>query len=216
VSEENPATVDKRDSGAVVDTKAPDSTALAIAFYTAARAEVVQRIVLRDTTMLAWITTSGVLLGLAVKDSSENSEMRLRIAEFLPALSFAFGLAVYRHTYIMELISQYFSSHLNVFLHQDKGIELIPRHWDNSFSLRTRIRIYLSMELFAYFLLMTSPAIVCIHYLWAHNVRFQSGWFWEACVCTSLLILILGAKIFQTRRFISRRSASGKRGPVHS
>ena len=41
----------------------PDNGTLALSFYQAARAEIVQRIGLRESTLIAWITSAGVLIG---------------------------------------------------------------------------------------------------------------------------------------------------------
>jgi hypothetical protein len=207
-----PIATEQKDLDAVIQKSYPDNTALTIAFYSAARAEVIQRITLRDTTVLAWITTSGVLLGLGVRGGNDDLGMRLWIAELLPAISLAFGLAVYRHTYIMECITDYFVNHLNTFLRQDEDISLVPRHWDNSPTIKAKIPIYLGIELFAYFLLMTGPPVGCVIYLWVHDMRLQTFWFWQACLCTILLMSLLGAKLFQTRKLIAYLK---RRGHAH-
>jgi hypothetical protein len=170
----------------------PEVGALAIAFYAAARAEAVQRISLRDTTLLAWIATCGVLLGLAVKDDSHGSEMRIWIAELLPAVSLAFGLAIYRHSHIMGLINSYFKDHLNKYLRQGEDVSIVPRHWDNSVIMQSKLGRYFLFENIVYFLLLTGPSIRCVWYLWVSGVRLTKLGFWEAGLCSLIVIFLFG------------------------
>jgi hypothetical protein len=63
-----------------------DSSKFTLAFYAAARGEILLRISMRETCTLAWVATCGVLIGLAVKDEAKA----FWIAFFLPVISFAF------------------------------------------------------------------------------------------------------------------------------
>ena len=170
--------------------KRPDAGTLAIAFYNAARSEIVQRISLRDTTFLAWVTTTGVLLGFGAKEGTDAIQIRLRIAQLLPILSLVFGSAVYRHTYLISSINHYTETHLNRFLGQAESSNVIPRHWDNSPSMKERVRNYLIFEVFTYLTLMIGPSVGSVIYLWNKGMRLHNGWFIEACLCTFAVLVL--------------------------
>ena len=80
----------------------PSNTQLVMAFYSAARAEIVQRLSLREQTFLAWITTTGVVLGFALRN---NQDVNLTALKIIPLLSLPFVFVIYRHHKIIHHIS---------------------------------------------------------------------------------------------------------------
>ena len=180
--------------------KTPEAGTLAIAFHNAARSEIVQRISLRDTTFLAWVTTTGVLLGFAAKEGTDAVQIRLRIAQLLPNLALVFGLAVYRHTYLISSINHYTETHLNRFLRQDESSAAIPRHWDNSSSMQARVRFYIIFEVFAYLTLMIGPSIGSVIYQWRQGMRLHNVWFLEACLCTVAVLVLFSYRYARLKK----------------
>lgn len=71
---------------------------LAISYYNAARAEILQRLALREQVLLAYLAVVGVLAGLlahspAPKDSALLGPVGLVVLEIVPWLSLIFALA---------------------------------------------------------------------------------------------------------------------------
>jgi hypothetical protein len=162
----------------------PDNSTLALAFYAAVRAESLQRLSLRDTTILAWITSSGVLLGFAI--NSHDFAVKQVIAELLPVLSLVFALAVYRHTMVLMYLGKYTWHELNRFLRQDDGSA--PRHWDNSKTLSRYGRFYYLAETVFYFVIESALPVGCLIYLHQQQISLVTIPVLPGIVATMILI----------------------------
>jgi len=121
-------------------TEKPNDTELAVAFYNAVRSEAVQRIALREQTLLAWVTVLGVIGGLYFKQGGGDP----RLLILVPILSLPFSVLVYRHQYINGRIGDYIETELNQYLRQ--STESAPRHWDSSKCLRRMLPFFLRVE----------------------------------------------------------------------
>jgi hypothetical protein len=174
--------------------KPPESAAIAIAFYNAARSEIVQRLSMRDTTVLAWITTVGVLLGWAIKDASGN-DMKDWLMVLIPVMSLAFTFSIYRHTMIIDSLGRYIGRELHRFLGQEVAPSLVPYHWDNSNILNRRGKTYLLIERNTYLVLMAGPPLGCVLYLWSQEVRFHDLRFWIASASTLVVAVAFVVEI---------------------
>lgn len=95
----------------VSDPTTPEQRVLALAFYAAARAEVVQQITPREQVLLASLTVSGVITGLAFSSSGDIHRLA-----WLAFFAVPFALAHARHSYIMRKIGLYVKSELDPFL----------------------------------------------------------------------------------------------------
>jgi hypothetical protein len=129
----------------------PDSKALSLAFYAAARAEVVQRIALRESTLLAWVTLAGLLIGWAIN----KDDLRVPAAEVLPWVSLAFMMLAYRHTKAMRLMGKYLVSELGGSL--AVGSPKHPKQWDASLTIHRNGRSYLRLEVLTFLILQVGP-----------------------------------------------------------
>jgi hypothetical protein len=185
--------------------KSPDNGQLALAFYAAARAEIVQRLSMRETTLLAWITTAGVLVGWALKDGPSN-DVKIAIAELLPIISLAFTFAISRHTIIIECIGTYLWEDLDGLLRQKELPKVAPCHWDRSTTLDRNAKNYLFLERITYLLLMAGPSAGCVWYLKVrlhlHSVGF------EAALLST--IVVVGLSLFDVIRTMKHRGPEKK------
>jgi len=136
---------------------------LAQCFYGAARAEILQRLSLREQTFLAWITAVGVVVGFAVKNAPPN----LMLLQIVPVLSLLFGVAVYRHHTLIDYLATHINQELAAHLRQSD--DSAPRHWDNSRTLKTTMTNFLTTEVLVYLALLAGPPILCLLYV------FQKG-----------------------------------------
>ena len=164
--------------------KLPDNAALTLAFYSAARAEAVQRIVMRENIILAWMTLSSALVGLWVT----NDKFRIGVAEVLPVVSLAFAMLAYRHTMVMGMLGTYLTRDLRDALRQRQ--ESAPRHWDSSCALSEGGTRYLVLEILSYTLLQAGLPIAGLVYLlaWQH-ADLRSLAIWPGVVCTCVLVV---------------------------
>lgn len=142
-----------------------EDRALALAFYEAARAEILQRLTMRETTFLAWITTASLIVGWTTQELPSNPS-RTPILELVPVLALAFGIALYRHTMIIRMLGEHIRKELNPYLDQSTNPYIASlRHWDNSEILEDRVRAYLVSELAAFMLFMVGIPLACVMYL---------------------------------------------------
>lgn len=155
---------------------AQDQT-LALAFYSAARAEILQRLSMRETTFLAWITTAGLILGWGIQQPPTGSS-QVFILELVPTLALAFGFALYRHSIIIRKLGKHIQDDLNPYLSQSRHPEL--PHWDNSDVLKKSARGYLVIELLAFIIFLVGVPSACVVYLIAER---------HVCWYTPLLLL---------------------------
>ncbi len=141
---------------------------LAKAYYAAARAEVVQRVALREQVLLAGVTAFGVLTGLSLGNATAKPEL----LPLFPALSFAFTLLFFRHQYIMGTMGRYIIGEIGPSLKPPHAAgatkEKWPVHWDewilvgqgpHSKAPKRRLRVILSTEMFGACLLLWGPGL---------------------------------------------------------
>jgi hypothetical protein len=159
---------------------AAEDQTLALAFYSAARAEILQRLSMRETTFLAWITTAGLILGWGIQQPSTGAS-QVFILELVPTLGLAFGFALYRHSIIIRKLGKHIQDDLNPYLNQSRHPDLSSlSHWDNSNVLKKSARGYLVIELLAFIVFLVGVPSVCVVYLIAEK---------HLCWYTPLLLL---------------------------
>lgn len=144
----------------------PDAHELAKIYYSAARAEILQRLALREQVLLAGVTTFGVLGGLALSNHMENLLCRF------PLLSLAFTIVLFRHHWLIADLGKYITDELDPSL----GLEQVggpaeahmPLHWNAWLRLgrgrfgqtsRTKLRTILAGELGGIWLLLWGPGL---------------------------------------------------------
>jgi hypothetical protein len=179
---------------------AEDQT-LALAFYSAARAEILQRLSMRETTFLAWITTAGLILGWGIQQPSTGAS-QVFILELVPTLALAFGFALYRHSIIIRKLGKHIQDDLNPYLNQSRypDVSSLP-HWDNSDVLKKSARGYLVIELLAFIVFLVGVPSVCVVYLIAEkHVRWYAPLLLLAELSTAILLGVGAYELVQTWR----------------
>jgi hypothetical protein len=130
----------------------PDDAQLTLAFYDSARAEIVQRLSLRETTLLAWVATVGVILGLVAKDQG--------LLTVIPLLCLPFAWVVHRHDLIIGYINDYRFEQLDPKLRQNDP--LAPMHWDHWARREPKIRRFRLVEVVAIKLIQVPVSLWCL------------------------------------------------------
>jgi hypothetical protein len=159
----------------------PDSQDFAITYYNAARAEILQRLGLREQVLLAGIAAFGLVAGAAFANGSWRGLIGL-----LPPLSFGFTVMFFRHHYVITELSHYLNNELQDPLHVRKSSAPMPFHWDEWLAYgrgksrtlpRHRLLVILSFELFGGCLLLWIPALMAFIYgVVSHEVGTAYLW----------------------------------------
>jgi hypothetical protein len=127
-----------------------------IAFYNAARSEIVQRLALREQVVLAALTVSGVVASLAFRSATTYDPQILLL---VPLLMFPFTIAFARHNWIIRHIGAYLATELRALLQAGNGK---LRDWDNSRVLEKAKRKFLFLETLTFAVLICGPGILVL------------------------------------------------------
>jgi phosphatidylglycerophosphate synthase len=125
-----------------------------IQFYSAARAEVTQRIALRDQTLIAYIVAAGAYLGLVAPEqasatlTSQNILGEIGLAAVPPIISLVFTYVILQHHVMIGTLGEYLRSLF------PEGYNI----WEN-FYVSSRDKRYLLARTFSQALLLTVPII---------------------------------------------------------
>jgi hypothetical protein len=175
----------------------PDPYDLAKTYYNAARAEIVQRLVLREQVLLAGVTAFGVIGGLALNGKA------ISLLGLFPALSALFTVLLFRHHWLINGLAH----HINFELSQFLGIEEVkgsnapkmPIHWDAvNRSSPGKLRLILFVESITAMFLLLGPGV----WEWVSVIGIVS-WtvFWRDA---GLLLFALSLFLFDLHRLIFR------------
>jgi hypothetical protein len=170
----------------------PEENSRVIAFYEAARAEVILRLGLREQVLIAYLTVAGLITGLAYKSSTNEASPILLI---IPLLALPFTLAFIRHDSIVRRIG--------VYLGDMRPHLTIPhakiRDWDGSASLHKGLGGHLIMDRLTFFSLIASPAAVCLWLEKAYaGVYKRAYWIGFIFVLTAVMISVIElARVWQ-------------------
>jgi len=170
---------------------ADETNGLAVAFYNAVRAEVIQRLALREQVLLAYLATSGVVAGVAYKSSGGVNYQTLLI---IPGMSVLFTLALIRHDGIMLKIGQYIRTELRPFI---SGINVGGKtlvDWDESLTLTNYLTRHLIVEKCLFLLLVGGPAASALMIARDNRCQYHHIFWWAfSCFCASIAILLFNA-----------------------
>ena len=145
---------------------------LAVTYYNAARAEILQRIALREQVLLAGITAFGAIAGLAVTIKTPA------LLNFFPVLSLALAIVLFRHHLLIIDLGIYIHNELTQYLEvcdqvAGTGTTALPRHWDRwlqssdaSHHRSENLSTVLWFELTGAWLLIWAPGAGALGYLW--------------------------------------------------
>jgi hypothetical protein len=163
---------------------------LAVAFYNAARSEILARLNMRETTFLAWITVVGAILSFAAKSTPSRGIFEERYLQLIPPLCLPFSLAIYRHSLIIRYLGEYLRKELGGHLRQGANLaarqtQKAPRHWDVSRTISSRIRPFLAIEGTAPTFFLAVVPVFCLAYLrHAAHRPWSDPWVWGGAACT--------------------------------
>ncbi len=178
------------------DSQAPANAELAINFYNAARAEILQRLSMRETTFLAWITVVGAILSFAATHPPDGKLFEPQLLQLIPLLCLPFGLAIYRHSVIITLLGDYLRNELGGHLSQaenatDRKKQDAPPHWDNSRTLSKKIRGVLVVEGIAYTFFLVGVPVGCLIYVhWVAPQPCPDWWLLVGSLSTAIVFCV--------------------------
>jgi hypothetical protein len=175
---------------------------LAKVYYAAARAEILQRLALREQVLLAGVAAFGVIAGLALNNNMAN----LRIVGLFPLLSLAFSVVLFRHHFLLKSIGEYIGTALDPSLAGGNADGLdakpMPLHWDAWLSMpgyrhlrstKVTLRTILAAELLGEWLMLWLPGLSGL------IIVFHSTPHFVIWIDIALLILAIAPYVIELR-----------------
>jgi hypothetical protein len=179
-----------------------EENARLIAFYNAARAEVVQRLGLREQVLLASLATSGVVAGIAYKNSPSPFPSTLLL---IAVLSGPFSLAFIRHEWIAGKLGSYIVNDLRpLMINLSDGTAMVD--WDGSRALHRGLVVQLFLEKILFCTLLIGPSLVT---LWLCRYCIQTGYrglFVTGCISVGGACAIFLFELVRLRGFYKSTS----------
>lgn len=160
-----------------------------------ARAELIQRISLRDNTLVLYLGTIGALLGLTKNDTIGTAFLLI-----IPFLAFGATIIIEQHHIMIGLLGYYLAVELNK---EYKGINEFVPQWDGSFTITHRKSFgkypWLLQRRVGHVILITLPAVLSliINYKYFFPEDVISIAWWVGSIFTFVSILT----IFQTSKY---------------
>jgi len=168
-----------------VDSPAMSVADTARATYTSSRAEIVERIRLRDGALLGYLGGAGAIFSVAASG-------RDTVLLVLPYLSLAATLLVCQHDWTVATLCTFIADELRDVL-ETEG-ECAPS-WEFSATLSEYSFVAIRLRSATHFALITSPAIFALAWVWrSHATRgalFQAAWWLGVAALTTAVIAIL-------------------------
>jgi hypothetical protein len=170
-----------------IDEKATDVN---IKLYESARAELIQRIILRDSALLFYIAAVGSYLNYVITTHFSKPVEETDISHAvvimipLPFVCLVFSLIILQHHITIGRIGAFLRSELNWGLLQDK----ISRHWDNSSSFLGHANFLITLRLYAQGLILCLPLLYDVIFYMKFYHPCRIGWEWRAIIQLQLVV----------------------------
>jgi len=144
----------------------PKSVDVMIKLYESARAEALQRMVLRDNALMFYIGAMGAYMsylishhfygnsGCSSKLSVEDMRIAIAIIAPLPMISLIFTLVILHHHFFINRVGRFFEDEFRFPAPYDKFV-----HWDTSKALTTQRGIDYGFRLIAQAFILCSPML---------------------------------------------------------
>lgn len=157
--------------------------------YAAARAEILQRMRLRDNVLLVFLAVSGAILGVALRGSG-NNEVLLSI----PFLALGTAILVSQHNLLAAVLGQFCAHELEPFLKSLEPSEHAP-NWDNSRTFKQFANEAAKLRLIGHGIIILVPCVLALAMNWDHalNSPFPLGplwWFGAMCSIVAAGVII--------------------------
>lgn len=141
----------------------------AMEYYKSARAELTQRLVLRDGSLLFYIASIGSYLSFIInqhfpadKTNDISIEKAIALCIPLPFICLIFSLLVLQHHMAIGNIGAYIRFELSPYLVDNQKI----RNWDNSATLRLQGSGLLNLRLYSQSSILVLPIFYTLFFVW--------------------------------------------------
>lgn len=166
-------------------------------FYTSARTELVERMRLRDNTLVFYLAAVGAIFGVALGPAKNPDLLML-----LPFLSLGAGIVISQHFALMGSLAAYCALEIGPFLRDLSPAEDAPQ-WDDSAGLREFQRAAIHMRSVSHVVLIVLPAVVALFVTWGRWL--PNNWYlavvWWAGIAASIWTLVV---VWTAHRFRRR------------
>jgi len=145
--------------------------------YSAVRAEIVQRMQLRDYVLLVFLGFTGAIFSVAFGSSN-----RIAVLLALPYLSLGAAILVSQHNMMAAILGEFLSRELQTALAEEKA-----PHWDNSSTFHAFAKTAADFRFIGHILIIFVPCIVALGVNWraAFYASFPDNpmwWFGALCL----------------------------------
>jgi len=161
---------------------------VAFKFYDAARAELLERIRLRENILLLYMSAVATLLGI----SFGKQQLTLEILFVIPLLSFSVAILVSHHNSLIGSLGVYCSTELKKNLNLNLSSPVVQ--WDESKSLLDNSRKAIRSRYIPHLLIICVPAIIALALNQSHSVpidSWESAIWWLCCLFTLLSFITI-------------------------
>jgi hypothetical protein len=132
-----------------------ETIVLLTSYYNAVRSEIIQRLVIRESTLTLFLGASATLAGVALTGTGE----RRWLLFFIPILGFGASCVYIQHTTAMRALWRYLATEFQQAAVAAVAPDAAPIHWDISLT-RAGLRTSSAMRATASMLLIVVPGLV--------------------------------------------------------
>ena len=169
---------------------------IATSHYESARTELIERIQLRDTVMLAYLGAIGTLFGVALATSVSRDVLLI-----VPFLTVGAALIVSQHNSVIGSIGSFLVNEYEPFI---KTIGQYAPQWDSSKALHDYSLTSVWFRAAGHFVLIIIPSIAALVMTYQDSyLTFPTGSFWWfTIICTiSALVILLHSDRWRKRLY---------------
>lgn len=169
-------------------------------FYESARAELIQRIQLRDNVALLYLAAVATIFGIALAKDG-----KLEILLVVPLLSLAASVLTSQHHILIGALGKYCSSEICIDI-INKDIS-IPQ-WDNSESLQHFFSFAMNSRAIGHLCIFSIPAIagLALNYKYSHSGENSlSILFYIGCFVTFLEVIYIVDSFFKRKKLFAEQ-----------
>lgn len=169
-------------------------------FYESARAELIQRIQLRDNVALLYLAAIAAIFGIALAKDG-----KLEILLIVPLLSLAASVLTSQHHILIGALGKYCSAEICI----DITYKDIPiPQWDNSKSLQQFFSFAMNSRAIGHLCIFSIPAIagLALNYKYSYNGEISlTILFYMGCFVTILEIIYILDSFFKRKKLFAEQ-----------
>jgi hypothetical protein len=181
----------------------------ALTAYDSARAELIQRLHLRDNLLIVYLTVSGTFIGATLANKVGHDFLLI-----LPFIGFGFAVLVAQHDLIVGGIGQFCAVEIGHIIQNINRNEAAVPQWDNSVSYMRMRRFVIMLRIIGQVAILVFPGVLA---LWLNLKYFRTygglmTWLWYLALGWTCATMLPGLGVNVWRLLLKRGSANRPKG----